>query len=144
LLSDLHAEDFELELEIKLVDDAGNTGVQFRSISRDGYEEVEGYQADAGPGWWGKLYEEHGRELLWEKSGDEHVRKGDWNQYRIRAEGSHIQTFINDQPCVDMYDPNGKRRGQFALQIHSGPPMEVRFRNIKLHTLDDVPGTLPQ
>ncbi len=33
-------------------------------------------------------------------------------------------------------DPNGKRRGMFGLQILSGEPMEVRFRNLKLEMLD--------
>jgi putative heme-binding domain-containing protein len=136
LLSDLHADDFKLSFDVKLVDNVGNTGVQFRSQSLQGYKEVQGYQADAGPGWWGKLYEENGRELICDKSGEEFVKPGDWNHYEIRAEGSHVQTWINGQPCVDLYDPNGKRRGLFGLQIHSGEALEVRFRNLRLEVLD--------
>ena len=30
---------------------------------------MKGYQADVGPGWWGKLYEENGRGLLWDEVG---------------------------------------------------------------------------
>ncbi len=97
---------------------------------------MQGYQADAGPGWWGKLYEENGRELLWDKSAEEFLKPGDWNHYEIRAEGSHVQTWLNGHPCADLYDPNGKRRGMFGLQIHSGEPMEVRFRNLKLEMLE--------
>jgi hypothetical protein len=132
LSSDLHAADFVLTFDVKLVDDIGNSGVQFRSEPVQGHAEVAGPQADIGPGWWGKLYEEHGRELLWDKSGELFVKKGDWNHYEIRAAGSHVQTFINGQLCVDLYDPNGNRRGLFGLQIHSGPAMEVRFRNLRL------------
>ena len=70
LVSDLSAENFRLSFEVKLVDNEGNSGVQFRSEPLDGFEEVRGYQADIGPGWWGKLYEENGRALLWDKPGE--------------------------------------------------------------------------
>ena len=61
--------DFRLTLNVKLVENEGNSGIQFRSEPLpDG--EVKGYQADVGPGWWGKLYEENGRGLLWKESGE--------------------------------------------------------------------------
>ena len=63
LASELVATDFRLSLEVKLTPDSGNSGVQFRSEALPGGE-VKGYQADIGAGWWGKLYEEHGRALL--------------------------------------------------------------------------------
>jgi hypothetical protein len=132
LLSDLVAEDFRLSFEVKLKDNAGNSGVQFRSEPLDGYHEVRGYQADIGPTWWGKLYEENGRALLWDKPGDSHVKHGEWNRYEIEAIGSRIRTWINGQPCVDLNDPDGRRRGIFALQVHSGDATEVRFRDLKL------------
>jgi hypothetical protein len=135
-VSDLQAENFKLSFDVKLIDNRGNTGVQFRSQPLDGYHELQGYQADAGPDWWGKLYEENGRERVWETSGEQFVKPGEWNHYEIRAEGSHVQTWINGHECVDLYDPNGKRRGVFGLQIHSGGPMEVRFRNLQLEVLD--------
>lgn len=135
LISDMSAEDFHLTVEVKLKDNAGNSGIQFRSRPRNGFEEVEGYQADIGVGWWGKLYEEHGRELLWTESGEEFVLPGEWNKYEIRAQGSRIQTWINGNLCVDLDDPRGKRRGVFALQLHSGGPTEVRFREFQLKVL---------
>jgi putative heme-binding domain-containing protein len=132
LLSDLSAGDFKLTLDVRLKDNAGNSGIQFRSKPLGGYNEVLGYQADVGPDWWGKLYEENGRALLWEKSGEAHVKNGDWNRYEIEAVGDRIRTWINGQPCVDLDDPDGRRRGIFALQLHSGPATEVRFRNLQL------------
>jgi putative heme-binding domain-containing protein len=131
LVSEMAVEDFRLELDVQLVDNAGNSGIQFRSEALP-RGEVAGYQADVGAGWWGKLYEEHGRALLWDKSGEAHVREGEWNTYVIEAEGPHIRTWINGQPCVDLNDPEGARRGIIALQLHSGGPTEVRFRNLKL------------
>ncbi|MEM7561085.1 MAG: family 16 glycoside hydrolase, partial [Planctomycetota bacterium] len=93
LVSDLSVEDFHLSLEVKLVANQGNSGIQFRSQAKAG--EVSGYQADIGKGWWGKLYEEHGRALLWDKSGEEHVELGEWNRYEIIARHHHIVTKIN-------------------------------------------------
>lgn len=133
IVSDLSADDFHLTLEVKLVDNAGNSGIQFRSHAED--SEVSGYQADIGKGWWGKLYEEHGRALLWDQSGEEHVRLGNWNMYEVVVERKHIRTFINGQVCVDMEDPEGATRGGIALQLHSGGRTEVRFRNIRFAVL---------
>lgn len=134
LYSDLLVDDFRLELEVKLVDNTKNSGIQFRSKPRpDG--EMEGYQADIGQGWWGKLYEESLRGLLWDKPGDQHVKVGDWNKYEIVAVGSRIRTWLNGQLCVDLEDPKGLRSGVIALQVHSGGPTEVRFRNLKLTPL---------
>jgi hypothetical protein len=69
---------------------------------------------------------------LWDKSGEAHVKPGEWNRYEIEAVGSRIRTWINGQPCVDLNDATGQSRGVFALQIHAGGPMEVRFRNFQL------------
>jgi putative membrane-bound dehydrogenase-like protein len=131
LISELAADDFRLTLEVKLVANEGNSGIQFRSEAIDDGE-VKGYQADIGAGWWGKLYEEHGRGLIWSESGEKYVKPGEWNTYEIVAQGSRLRTRINGQPCVDLDDQEGSQRGVFALQLHSGGATEVRFRNLKL------------
>lgn len=134
LVSDLAAANFRLSFEVLLLGNEGNSGVQFRSEALpDG--EMKGYQADIGPGWWGKLYEENGRALLWDKSGESHVKPGAWNSYEIHAEGTRILTRINGQTCVEVDDPDGARVGVFGLQLHSGGPTEVRFRNLRLEVL---------
>ncbi len=131
LRSHMQAGDFRLTLKVKLVPNAGNSGVQFRSDVLPGGD-VKGLQADIGAGWWGKLYEEHGRGLLWDKSGEAHVKPGQWNDYEIVAIGSRVRTFINGKRCVDLDDVKLSRQGIFALQIHSGPAMEVRFKELRL------------
>jgi putative heme-binding domain-containing protein len=135
LVSDWELADFRLELDVLLVDDRGNSGIQFRTEPLPGGE-VRGYQADVGPGWWGKLYEENGRGLLVDLPLPADFRPGDWNRYRIEAIGEHVRTWINDVPCVDLRDPAGARRGVVALQVHSGEPTEVRFRPVRLEILD--------
>lgn len=63
LWRDMTLGDFRLIVEVKLVPNNGNSGIQFRSRPRrDG--EMVGYQADIGETWWGKLYEEGRRGLL--------------------------------------------------------------------------------
>jgi hypothetical protein len=134
LASELRLTDFRLEFEVRLSPDAENSGVQFRSaLLPDG--EMAGPQADIGKGWWGKLYEERGRGLLWPKSGEAHVKQGEWNKYAIEASGFRVRTWINGQPCVDLTDEKLNRSGQIGLQLHSGGALEVRYRGFKLELL---------
>ena len=131
LKSDMILKDFRLIFQVKLTPNSENSGIQFRSQRAD-HGEVKGYQADAGQGWWGKLYEELGRALLWDQPGDMHVKKEAWNTYEILAVDHLIQTAINGNKCVDFKDPDGSLQGIVALQAHSGGPMEVRFRQFQL------------
>ncbi len=123
--------DFRLVLRVKLTPNKENSGVQFRSTVEPGGS-VKGYQADVGAGWWGKLYEEHGRGLLSDKSGEAHVKAEDWNTYEIVAVGSKIRTALNGKLCMDIDDPKGARQGIIAFQLHSGGPMEVRFKDFQI------------
>ncbi|HEX5221213.1 MAG TPA: PVC-type heme-binding CxxCH protein [Verrucomicrobiae bacterium] len=123
--------DFRLVFQMKLTPNNANSGVQFRSEPFEAYE-MKGCQADAGAGWWGKLYEENGRELLSNKPGDAFVKTNDWNTYEIVAVGSKIRTAINGNLCTDLDDPLVARRGIIGLQVHSGGPTEVRFKDFHL------------
>ncbi|MDP6538227.1 MAG: DUF1080 domain-containing protein [Planctomycetota bacterium] len=137
LISDLALSDFRLIVDVRLVGETGNSGIQFRSEALAGGD-VRGYQADVGPGWWGKLYEEHGRALLVATKGDGFIAADGWNTYEILAVGHHVRTAINGNPCVDLVDPDGALGGVVALQVHSGGPTEIRFRNPRLE-LDPDP-----
>jgi putative membrane-bound dehydrogenase-like protein len=131
LFSQMACTDFRLTFKIKLVKNEGNSGMQFRSEALpDG--EAKGYQADVGVGWWGKLYEENGRAILSDKLGESFVKPGEWNDYEILAAGNHIVTKINGQPCVDLQDAAGAKRGVFGIQLHAGGPTEVRVKDLKL------------
>jgi putative heme-binding domain-containing protein len=126
--------DFRLIFEVKLL--GGNSGVQFRSVPH-GPTEAKGCQADIGSGWWGKLYEESARGLLFPKKGepfdgDKFVKKDDWNTYEILAVGTKIRTAINGNLCTDLDDDKVALKGRLAVQVHSGGAMEVRFRNFQL------------
>jgi hypothetical protein len=123
--------DFRLTLKIKLVPHGANSGVQFRSQPHKG-NEMKGYQADAGAGWWGKLYEEEARGILVKEGGEQFLNKEDWNTYEIVAVGHKIMIALNGHKTVDLDDEKGATRGIFALQVHAGGPTEVRFKDLVL------------
>ena len=60
-----------------------------------------------------------------------------WHTYAIRAHGRHISLTIDGMRTVDYTEKElGIRsRGILALQVHSGPGIEVWFRNIRLREL---------
>lgn len=123
--------DFRLVCKVKLTPNKENSGIQFRSETLpDG--EVKGYQADIGAGWWGKLYEEQGRGVLWDKSGEASVKAESWNLYEVVAVGHRVLSAINGRPCVDFSDAAGAVRGIVALQLHAGGPLEVRFKDFQI------------
>ena len=132
--------DFELKLEFRVKDGAGNTGVQFRTKKLPNTTEVSGYQADLGDKYWGCLYDESRRNKILVQASPElekALKKADWNEYTIRAEGDHITLKINGVTTVDYKEPDAEiaRSGIVALQVHSGGPMRVDFRNIRIKVL---------
>ncbi len=139
LKSEMIAADFRLTLKVKLTPNRENSGIQFHSEPLPGGE-VKGPQADIGAGWWGKVYEEHGRGILWDKSGERYVKPEEWNTYDVEAVGGRVRTWINGHVCVDLYDPKLSRRGIFALQLHAGGALEVRFKDLRLEVLPGGPG----
>jgi hypothetical protein len=130
--------DFTLRFQVKLIDDVGNSGVQFRSQRMKGSMEMIGYQADIGPTWWGDLYDESRRRVGLVEADhdliDRILKKGDWNDYEIVAEGNHIKLSINGTVTADYTeeDPDIPESGRIAVQVHSGPPLEVRFRDMRI------------
>jgi putative membrane-bound dehydrogenase-like protein len=134
LKSQLAVENFRLTLKVKLLPNKENSGVQFRSVPLpDG--EMRGPQADIGAGWWGKLYEESGRGLLAKEGGEKFVKADEWNEYAVEAVNGNVKIWINGNLCTDYTDDKLARRGIFGLQMHSGGPMEVRYKEIKLEVL---------
>ncbi len=131
LKSKFEVGDFRLVVQMKLVPAGANSGIQFRSIPWKGYE-MKGYQADAGQGWWGKIYEESGRGLLAKEGGEKFLKKEEWNTYEIVAVGHTILIAINGNQCAELVDAEGALTGIFGLQVHSGGPTEVRFKDLKL------------
>lgn len=132
--------DFELKLEFRMKDGVGNSGVQFRTKKIPDSTEVSGYQADLGDGYWGCLYDESRRNKTLVKAPaafEAGLKKGEWNEYTIRAEGDHVVLKINGTTTVDYREPDANiaRSGVIALQVHSGGPMKIEFRKIRIKSL---------
>ena len=127
---------FILRAEVKLRNH--NSGIQFRSEELPEYV-VRGYQADMAEGnWWGGVYEEKGTRGVmvngWKGKAETVVRNNDWNEVEIRCEGPKIAIRINGLLTSELTD-DVKLSGIIAFQLHAGPPMEARFRNIRIKTL---------
>ena len=133
--------DFVLRVRFRLVGTEGfiNGGVQFRSRRLDKpAHEMTGYQADLGDKYWGSLYDESRRNKTLvapdAKLIDEILKRGDWNEYEIRAEGPRIRLSINGRQTIDYTetDPAIPREGLIGLQIHGGGKAEAWYRDITI------------
>ncbi len=122
--------DFELTLEYRMStrNPAGNSGVQFRSAQAD---------IDAADAYTGQIYEERGRGFLarrgqavrvtdggqvtpLEPVGDpdvlkSFVKRGDWNQVRIVAQGATITQFVNGHLTSMLVDEDPRGRALDGL-----------------------------
>lgn len=141
LVTDREFGDFELRLDFRLRAGQGNSGVQFRSKRVADSKAVTGYQADIGQQYWGCLYDEHRRNKILAQAPDELntvLKKDDWNSYVIRAVGNRIVMKVNGLTTVDYreHDADIATRGIIALQIHSGPAMNIAFKNIRIREMD--------
>lgn len=150
--------DFELRLKFRVTGNGCNSGVQFRSVFRDDGLAV-GYQADiyqSGPylgGVCDELHTRTGAELLSgngdktaiDASGERTVTKlgatakmkpeGEWNDYVIKAEGQRIVLEINgvtSTELIDLEEGHFDLIGSLGLQLRSGDPMTVQFKDIYL------------
>jgi hypothetical protein len=138
---------FELLIEVRLKGEGNNAGIQFRSQRIEDSHEVSGYQCDVGAAFdrpvWGALYDESRRRKMLAEGPKEKltswVKEGDWNELRIKADGDRIQLFLNGHLTVDYTEEESKkdvpRSGVIGLQIHSGPPTEAWYRNIRIREL---------
>ena len=151
--------DFEIKLSHKL--EGGNSGIYFHSKERapgSTAEMLVGPQADfsADHVWTGVVMEyllreklvERGRKVHITESGEvkeagaigdpkkllKAVRDNDWNDYHIIVRGNLILLRINDVMMSEVRDHDSRRAlaGLLALQVHTGPPMKVQFKNVRL------------
>jgi hypothetical protein len=140
--------DFDLQLQYKVEGTNGfvNGGVQFWSQRVPAGFEVAGYQADLGANTDGNLYDESRRHRNLAAADtatrQQALKPGAWNDYRIRAEGAHIQLWLNGVKTVDYLEPDANipRHGKFALQIHGGAYTKVHYRKL---VIEELPAPRP-
>lgn len=155
--------DFELKLRHRIVsDETVNGGFQFRSEMFDGDipNDCRGYQVDNNTNtpWLVRLYDEFGRHDLAlrgqktvfnadgtketttipEAEGDPWFKLGEWHEYHLICRGSNLTLYVNGRLVAEVVDNDPSQQdftGILALQLHSGPPMTVQFKDIRLKKL---------
>lgn len=149
--------DFELKLEYRIT--GGNSGIQYRSAELENSDfAMKGYQSDidATLRYAGMIYEERGRGFLAPRgqvnyrgpsvSGTlaslgtsnelrETLKTNDWNEIHIIARGNTLIQIYNGRMMSMLIDDDTAGRameGLIGLQVHTGEPMKIEFRNIRL------------
>ena len=141
---------FELVFEVK-VHNSLNSGVQIRSQTKGGPQgrvngpqvEIEASGANGAES--GYIYGEAAGG--WMTPADKlkphkHFKDGEWNEYRVLAEGARIQTWINGQQISDLVDEQKLKshpKGFIGLQVHgvgNSGPFDVAWRNIKIRAIE--------
>ena len=143
-------QNFDLRVKLRLTGTGFvNSGVQIRSVRVPNNTEMSGYQVDFGPGWYGKLYDESRRNKVIADSTDPKavqaaIKEGDWNEYRIRAEGRRLRTWINGVPALDYTeaDANIATDGRIGLQVHSGGKAVIQAKDIEIEELPATPAEM--
>ncbi|MCF3649377.1 3-keto-disaccharide hydrolase [Synoicihabitans lomoniglobus] len=156
LCTDRDYADFELEFEVKLISPL-NSGVQIRSTfrpeERDGrmVERVYGPQIEieGSPGESGYIFGE--RAGGWLTPADKLIphdlfKAGEWNHYRIVAQGPRIQTWINGASVSDLTHPlifAHHATGFIGLQVHQieaePATRKVAWRHIRVREVSGKP-----
>jgi hypothetical protein len=146
---------FELRCFWRITGSA-NSGIQFRSEKRPNWD-AWGYQADmdAAGEYVGCLYQhvrglvaQRGQKVSIDASGKKTIipfadarellkviKPGDWNEYRVLADGPRVALWINNVLMCEVEDHDarlGLRQGIIALQMHQGPPMKVEFKDLRI------------
>lgn len=135
LLTTAAYRDFLLQVTYRLTWPA-NSGIWFRYQSAG-----QSYQADllefANPeAYSGSIYYP-GRLFIAINDNRDLVNRDGWNTMLIRAEGDHIQTWLNGTPLADLHDA-GSAQGRIGFQVHETAPfakMKLTVRKVLLQPL---------
>ena len=155
LTTDQQYDNFELEFEVK-VHDKLNSGVMLRSllknIDKDQYGgRIFGPQCEieaSGPNGAesGYIYgEATGRGWLTPKDqliAHKVMKDGEWNHFRVIANGANFKTWINGKAISDLTDEEifkTNPKGHIGLQVHGigkgTGPFSVAWRNLRIKEL---------
>ncbi len=146
--------DFELRAEFWLTRSA-NSGIQIRCQPQ--FVGDNGYQADmnGGGNYVGYLYHprqhlvgERGADVEIDAAGKKQVTRfadnkdlqklykiEQWNDIRVVVRGRTINVFVNSVRTTSIDDAREEffpAKGHIALQLHQGPEMTVKFRNLRI------------
>jgi hypothetical protein len=127
--------DFELTCTYQIVWPA-NSGIWFRYQS-----DKQAYQADIlewkNPVCWSGTLYCTGKMFLACNKDASLVNHEGWNTMKVRAQGDHLQIWLNGHQTADVHDTTSAT-GKIGFQVHPGAefgPMKVAVREIKIRPL---------
>lgn len=151
--------DFEMRCRFRIIGKEANSGIQIRSKKLPNWN-TSGYQADLDVSGYslGNLYlydrkpfatfAQRGDSVLIDSAGNRTVnnfadkdklldayKRGDWNDYWIIAKGPQVSVWLNGVLMSKAEDYEAKyvmQKGIIALQLHSGEPMRVEFKDLRI------------
>jgi len=135
LVSDKPFKDFTVRFKFKSL--TGDSGFYIRTIIQPP-EKANGLQIQVGPPntGTGGIYESYGRKWIPAKPAAEiekkYLKPDDWNEMTIAAHGDHIVVHVNGIKSAELENDPSRPEGHFALQMHAGCVMEVRFKKIEI------------
>lgn len=147
--------DFIYTFQFKFDHLEGNSGCMFRGLLNH-KGRVNGYQCEhdnTKRSWTAGIYDEARRGWISpKKSNKDHTaafteqglrvtKMDDWNTITIKAEGQHLQIWINGELRTDFIDDDKKNTtamGFFGLQVHGGKKCDVQWRNIFVKELNEI------
>ncbi len=139
LVSDEVFRDFSVKYRFYCVE--GDSGFYIRTYILPP-EKAYGLQVQVGKAksGTGGIYESYKRAWV-EKPSDEaqveFVNDDGWNDMRIDAKGGDITVYVNGVKTADLKGDPSRPVGHFALQMHSGNVMDIRFKDIQIKELPD-------
>lgn len=69
-----------------------------------------------------------------------HIKRDDWNDYTVIANGNQFVHIINGRVMsigIDEDPLNFREAGLIGFQLHSGPPMRIEVKDIRIRELGD-------
>lgn len=66
------------------------------------------------------------------------IKRDDWNDYTVIANGNHFVHIINGRVMsigIDEDPLNFRKAGLVGFQLHSGPPMKIEIKDIRIREL---------
>jgi hypothetical protein len=138
VVSDQRYHNLRATLQYKCLD--GNSGFYFRAQPTDkglmmGIQCEIDVVRDAGG-----FYESYGRQWLSKPKAEDvarYYKQKQWNEMKIEAIGDHVTAWINGTKAAEINDPEQRKEGVCALQIHGGQNVHVLFKDIKIERLPD-------
>jgi hypothetical protein len=138
--------DFDASVEVMFLTDESSAGIIFRERGEDFYEDAEFYQFE-----WYTRGSHHDKRLSLMRKNPYWVQivtpttpeapLKKWIELRVRAEGDHLETFVDGNVAFDKRDATFVRTGKIGLHVFQ--PRPIRIRNFRLKPLEHQDAATP-